>query len=203
MLLGPPPSAQARPHMSSRQASHHQSISNTPHDTPDPYSRLFAPRRHAASREQIARRDTSRVATAPARNATHTVRSAVALRQRMRLRWRPHATHSERTDRGPLHALAHTWRMRTCKARALATLSARASARSQAAKLTEMSPSHSLKDLRTGIGEKGTGRRKSSLHCRDRSGRGSGAARMGARGGGARSRERRAHRTSRTPFEAA
>ena len=151
--------------MYSRRTTHHQSISNTPHDTPDPYSRLFAPRRHAASREQIARRDTSRVATAPARNATHTVRSAVALRQRMRLRWRPHATHSERTDRGPLHALAHTWRMRTCKARALATLSARASARSQAAKLIEMSPSHSLKDLRTGIGEKGTGQRKNPLHC--------------------------------------
>ena len=158
MLLGPPPSAQARPHMSSRQASHHQSISNTPHDTPDPYSRLFAPRRHAASREQIARRETARVATAPARDAPHTVRSALARRRRLRPECMPHATYNERTDHGPLHALAHTWRMRTCKARALATLSARASARSQAAKLIEMSPSHSLKDLRTGIGERGTGR---------------------------------------------
>ena len=174
------------PSMYSRRTTHHQSISNTPHDTPDPYSRLFAPRRHAASREQIARRDTSRVATAPARNATHTVRSAVALRQRTRPRWRPHATHSERTDRGPLHALAHTWRMRTCKARALATLSARASARSQAAKLIEMSPSHSLKDLRTGIGEKGTGRRKSPAplprpqRSRQRSGEDGSARRGGA-----------------------
>ena len=136
--------------MYSRQGIHPQRVTGTPHGTPDPPARPFAPYRRArapmsdrASRSRVAPcgHDTRRVAHC----ADGAARALLT-----RLRWLSHTTHNAHSNLLLMHMHAAVLACSLTRALALARRSARAAARSAAAGPSGSRQTHSLIDLRKG-----------------------------------------------------
>ena len=184
-----------------RQGIHHQRVSSTPHDTMSLPTRPSAPAGRPASRGQIARRATSIASMAAARGVSHTAARVSPPTQRLRPRSPPHATHNVHSTPEP--PLPHTAPGRVRAHASAPARCARRGTRRARRPLARHEVAHDIfqstctRDNVRG----GTGRHRDPLHCRQPVVDGSGARRIGTRGGRARSRERRAHNTNRTPIE--
>ena len=185
--------------MYSRQGIHPQRVTGTPHGTPDPPARPFAPYRRARA-PMSDRASRSRVAPCghDTRRAAHCARGA-ARALLTHLRWLSHTTHNAHSNLllmhmhtavlacSPTHA-----RSRSRGARRALRLARQPLALQEVVKLIVSSTC-----AKGGVKE-GPGQRQHVLHCRPHGGRGSGAGEDGRWGRQARSLRRGRHTFTRT-----